>query len=744
MSFLIVCGLLLFGCKDKTESTITIRNFSDIYITLNEQSIDYLEGVECYSEIDGDISDQLEIISSNVNLNQLGTYAVTIFCEDSQGNQASATRWVHVIEEEIETINANYPNGIDLSKLDEYTKAEMYESLNEYLLTNLYGGIPLYSQGENRLFSQRVSLYQNSYHPMFSFGEFRSTLLTNDSEILFFNGESGNEENWTWRSSFQSPINSFNYWQNSESDDMMNLINGSLYTYDYDETYRGYLIKDEIADGMPYAVNDEETVWRFSLKNNLKWMFHPDTNFDELSPYYEVLDANDVYESWKLAISNNWFYAISGGNDFISLGVKGVQSYVDGDIDFDEVGISLLDDLTIEIEFLQSKDVRDVINFLSDKHKAIIHMDLYEIYGYDTVMPNQMAYSGIYYLDEYVASDYIRLQKNEQYIYKEDYFITHYLYKYYLNDEDVIEAFESGYLDDCKLKHSISIYDIDLSQSQVKTISGNSIMSIFVNMFKSQEEIQTFEETYDVDLYNDHVEPILAYLDMRKALYASVDRNELTTINSTYVPEYQYLYESYRLDILNTIPMRDYEGNIDVLQKMKSIISQEQAKTYFQQAVDQAIEDGYYQAGEPDKYTIIQLDLVYLDNVYQEEIANYLKHVYENVCVDNHNYVKLEILCTPVSYADYFSEYISLANFDLALGGYSVVITDEGALSKYQTYNDHLHNYNWGIDTTIPAIKVDYIDESGNRKSEYWSYDALLNALVKETRVIDGQLVENS
>ena len=136
-----------------------------------------------------------------------------------------------------------------------------------------------------------------------------------------------------------------------------------LYTYTFNADKTGYEVVPSMADGNPVAVGGEladngkpvSKVWEISVKDDLEWYFHPDTAqaFLDTNPD-TAIDANDFIETFKLAVDESWFRAISGGGDFLASTsrIKNMQEYIDGTKTWDEV-VGITDKL---FDFLKDKE----------------------------------------------------------------------------------------------------------------------------------------------------------------------------------------------------------------------------------------------------------------------------------------------------------------------------------------------------------------------------------------------------
>lgn len=75
----------------------TLSGVQDFYVAAG-QSVDYLEGVAGWDELDGDVTATLTVTAEAANLDVLGTYQIQYTCQDRFGFDAEQTATVHVME----------------------------------------------------------------------------------------------------------------------------------------------------------------------------------------------------------------------------------------------------------------------------------------------------------------------------------------------------------------------------------------------------------------------------------------------------------------------------------------------------------------------------------------------------------------------------------------------------------------------------------------------------------------------
>merc|ERR1712167_313072 len=82
---------------DHTHPTIQILGSNDMILEATHEGNYIDDGATCSDEVDGVISQNVEVSGDVVNLSKVGTYTITYNCKDSAGNAApSISRTVHV------------------------------------------------------------------------------------------------------------------------------------------------------------------------------------------------------------------------------------------------------------------------------------------------------------------------------------------------------------------------------------------------------------------------------------------------------------------------------------------------------------------------------------------------------------------------------------------------------------------------------------------------------------------------
>lgn len=182
---------------------------------------------------------------------------------------------------------AEYPDGIDLSALPIEDRAILLGGLEKYLLENVFGGVPLFSQGSLVVYSDRVNLPWDVYNFSFGFGDRFSELTADDSTVKMTGGSYGLSGEFTWREGYEEDPEGWNPWTNerSSSRDFTDLICDALYELVPDATQTGSTVVPEIASADPVPLDpvteEDGTVrsvtWKIPIRNGLEWTFASET-----------------------------------------------------------------------------------------------------------------------------------------------------------------------------------------------------------------------------------------------------------------------------------------------------------------------------------------------------------------------------------------------------------------------------------------------------------------------------------
>jgi ABC-type oligopeptide transport system substrate-binding subunit len=761
---LLLTALTVVACGEDEPEVVdakpTFSGTSAVAIVLFDE-FDPLSGVTATDEEDGDLTADIVVKTNNVNNEEVGNYTVVYEVEDSAGNVATATRSVTVSDRALEDYPlANYLSGVDLSKLPAEDKDILFAAAERYLLENVYGGVPLYTGASRVMYSERTQLFSPTYNGVMGFGVNFSQFTQDDSNVLMYGSTFGNAGEYTWRAAYSTDPTSLNPWNadDSATSDFTDLFKGGLYNFFFDSTKTGYEILPELAESLPQPIGGEEIngktyakKWTITLRDDLEWKFHPSTDLSGLTGDYTTLDANDYLWTWKYALDNDWFRARTGGGDFVSQGIKNAAEYLEGSASWDQVGIKLLDDYTIELEYVTEKAAFDVLYGFAGGVLTPINQQLFELYGDPTTGgtygedPTKVASSGVYYFETWTPGQLLVFKKNELHPDADMYYFTGRQYTYIDDSNQVFQEFLAGRLESASVPSSeLQNYAND---PRVKVAPDPTTWRLQINAFGTEAARDAYIENTPGNVIDETYvpEPMLMYTEMRQALMYGFDRyHAAVEVVGTYLPAFTLFTSTYFLDGESGLSVRGGEAGAKLVEDFGGSsygYFPDVALELFKEAVAKGIADGYYTAGTASNYTEVDLLLTYASSgntSAQAMIAN-IKEQYEELLVDDENFVKVIITVQDVAFPNNYYDYMMTGATDLGIGGISGSLLDAPSfLDVFSDDNRGGFTLNWGIDTTTPLIPVAYHNLDGELVYERWGYNALVEALVGKVYVKDG------
>ncbi|QMS85148.1 ABC transporter substrate-binding protein [Candidatus Xianfuyuplasma coldseepsis] len=654
-------------------------------------------------------------------------------------------------------ITYNYANGVyDLTQIDTEDKAILFAAAERYLLDTMSGGVPLYTSASRVMFSDRTALFSPEYNGVLQFGEEYSSLTADDSTVYMYDAVYGNPGEYTWRDHFSYYPTEYNPYivDDSASMDIIELFTGKLYKFYFGNDVSNFEINPDLAANNPVAVDPQiingkvyATTWDIPLRTDLVWNYYPTFDTSLLPAGHDVLDANDYIWTWQTALDNQWFRATAGGGDFITNGIKNAQEYIDGTKTWTDVGLKAIDNNTIRLEFDFEKSMFDIKYMTTNQGWSPINQELYEYLGENTYGSSleNVAYSGPYTVDERTQGQFLFFAKNPLYAHEELYHFTGIQYRYIEADDQVFEEFLAGRLDTARVP-STRVNDF-VNDPRISVVPGTTTWRLMINAFGTEENRDAYIAQYpNTGINNEFIpEPLLQYVDMRKALYYGIDRYQLAVTDAlTYLPAYALFTDYYFIDAEGGISVRGSVAGQAILDDFGMGTygyDAMMAYDYFIAAVNQGISDGYYTPGTPEAYTQIVLELRYASsgNTTAQAAATSLKQQYESLFVDDTNYIQVIIDVHDTEFPSNYYDYMMVANSDLGIGGISGSLIDApGFLEVYQDDNVSGFTLNWGMDTHTPNIEVSYHNVDGTLVHEIWSFNALSQALQRRVYVRDG------
>ncbi|VEU83166.1 ABC transporter substrate-binding protein [Acholeplasma hippikon] len=758
--FLLLSLTLLVACT-KTNNAPVISGANDTSIVVGT-AFDPKAGVTASDKEDGNLTDKI-VVTGTVDVNTVATYTLTYSVTDSGDKTTEKIRKVTVTEPNLD--GTKYNGVLNLKFADADTKHTFFAAAEKYLLDYMAGGIPYYVANSFSLLADRVTLPVTDYIPSYGWGTRLAEITKDDSQVLGVDGTYGQAGKYTYRDWNNQDFSTLNYWiyDDSVSATYLDFIEGTFFRATLNDARNGWEFVPALAAKAPEApaasqeiVNGKVTskVWRVTLRQDLEWAFNSNIN---TTGFDLKIDANDFYWTYREALTRNFFRAISGGGDFVSE-IQGAEGYsklaseIYGaggtptadqlaalDAEWAKVGIKKIDDYTLEFTTKNAKALFDVYYLMG---WPAMNEDLYKKHGnqYGT---NELtvASSGEYIMNSHESGKVTRYIKNEKYPHASETQWTGWDIYIYNSSEVAFQAFLDGKLESAAIPNArLSEF---ISDPRLLQTPDATTWRLNVNGLKTVEAQQAqFPGSTYVP------EPILGYVEMRKAMYFILDRQAL---QEDWVPAsglgHTYFSSAYYVDPESGIPYRSTpqgQAVADEYQFESWGFNAGLAQAYFNAAVEKAIAEGFYTAGTAANPTVINLEVRFMQLSTSQATqlrADFVKQEFEKL-YDSTNHVKIavEILDTP--FPGIYYDYMMVGEFDVAIDGISGSALDASSfLDVFSSDNRGGFTINWGVDTSLPVIPVEW-DHDGNpntpKITQLFSFDAIATALNGKATIVDG------
>jgi len=716
-----------------------ISGVEDVSIFVGE-SFDILEGISASDAEDGDITSSI-VVSGVLDSNRIGIYTLTYSVVDSSSTLVQVVRTVTV--KEVELV---YPTGFfNYRDANTELKHALMATAEKYLLNNMHGGIPLYANGDFSLYSTRLQLLFDKSIYGVGFGEKYGFLTQDDSHVYMYDGKHGEVGEYTYRSHIYSNPSTFNQYKGDSMTDntLMEMYLDSLYVYNINDEGNGFIFEPSMASSEPVPIDavilDSGSIvsrtWQITLKDNLVWSYHPNTNLVGLPIGHEVINAHDFVDTYKLAIDEQWFGMISA----FPFRIKDMSEYFDGEVSFDQVGIKVIDDLTFEFTFVGDMTKQNILYYLTSTAVSPINVDLYNKIGTDYgTSPDTIAYSGPYIIDEYMEDEVVKLVKNYNFHNSSNLQYTGYTFQVIKDLELVFPEFLAGKLEATSIPHKL-VNDY-INDPRLRSTIGNTVMRLNINGLGT---LVAQQEQFPNSTYIP--KPILANQDFKMAMFFAIDRQKLAEeVIGDVIPEMHYFTDSYLVDLEQGQSYRSTSYGMSVGEGLSPTTygyDFDAAKTYYDLAIDALVEDGTYPVGTENNPTIITLEIILYEGLDEsDEVGEYLKSTFEETFQNDEHHINVQVNIIKKSFPEIYYDHMMIGEFDLAIGGISgSIFYASNFLGVFCSDNRSGFALNWGIDTSIAEIEVIYYDNNNVRHREMWSFDAIASVLSREEYIIDGE-----
>jgi ABC-type oligopeptide transport system substrate-binding subunit len=649
----------------------------------------------------------------------------------------------------------DYPTGLYNYKFQTSEVRHTFMAAAEkFLMNTMYGGVPLFANGGFNLYSSRLQLPVDSFIPIMGYGTAFGTMTADDSTVLMADGESGRPGAYTYRTTTTTNPGTWNQWlyDTSTDSDMMGIYMDMPYTYQFNAAKTGYeLLPSMFADNPdPIATGDSQLgdpvetdntakgtvykTWQFTVKDGLEWFYHPDTDMAGITD--DVIDANDFVDTYKLALKEGWFRAVSGGGDFLNqtTGIVGAEAYNDDptEANWANVGIKLIDDDTFEMTFINFQSDWNVRYFMGSFVMTPVHTEMVDQLGeaYGTTNTT-IAYHGAYYVDYYEPDKTLVFAENPNYHTPDEFFYTG--YEIQVIDDAAIrfQEFEAGKLEAIGLP--TENYDDYKNHPGLKRVPGATTFRMMINSLGTvaEQQSQFPGSTYEPA-------PLLANDDFKMALFFAIDREYLAeTVLKTSQTQMYYFSDAYLVEAEEGVPYRETDQGQTVgvgLAPGSNGYNKDAAVEYWNMAIEKLVDDGDYAEGDT-----IELDfLIFSGSEAQTLLGQYIKTTFEETFVNEDLGIEVIINVAPKDFPGIYYDYMMTGNFDLSIGGIAGSQLDAASfLDVFTDDNRGGFTLNWGIDTSTANIPVDYNDGVSDLQ-EVWSFNAIVSVLNGEAYFLNG------
>lgn len=752
---------------DEPENTLPVITAADVNLNPGD-AFDPLLEVTATDEEDGDLTANITVEGMDLLDNETpGDYQLTFVVVDSDGGETEVTITVTVGAYTFELPANGFYN---FKFADTEIRHDLMAAAEKYIMNNMYGGVPLFASGSFNLYSSRLQLPVDEYVAVMGYGTSFGTMSEDDSQVLMDDGLAGNAGEYTYRSSNNPGPVTFNQWlyDTSTDSDYMSLYYDALYAYVFNADKTGYEVVGSMASGDPVAVNptttdsgkEVSTTWQISLRQDLEWYFHPSTDAAFLATNPDMaITADDFIDTYELALSLNWFRAVSGGGDFCQSSTNEVVGACDfaaaeletpGSGDFSAVGLEVIDDYTIQFTFVDEQSNWNVRYFLSSFVTTPVNLEMYNYFeanltGEETnpygTANNAVGYHGAYYIDNYEVDKIVRYLKNPSYHTPDEYFYTGYNFAIIEDSTTVFNEFIAGKLEATGLP--TAEVDNYINHPGLKKVPGATTYRMMINGFGT---VEAQRETFPTGTWVP--EPILGIEDFKMAMFHAIDRETLAEdILKVRTTNMYYFSDAYLVDAELGTPYRSTEQGLSVGEGLFADTygyNFDYARQLYLDAVAELIANGDVVAGTEAEPTIITLELNNYSNSESWDLAcGYLKTTFEDTFVDETNWVQIQVDIYTKDFPAIYYDYMMIGEFDLSVGGISGSTLDAASfLDTYSSDNRSGFTINWGFDTGIADMDVVYHDQDGNLVTQTWAYDALVSALNGEVFVQEGMEAE--
>ena len=285
----------------------------------------------------------------------------------------------------------------------------------------------------------------------------------------------------------------------AETGVLIGYIQGTLLKLIYDEETENIKFAGFHAEDVP--TSSDNIVWTFKLREDIKWT--------DGTP----IDANTYEYSYKMLLDHK----LANRNAmslFDTLPVLNANKYFKGEVEWEEVGIKVLDAKTLEITLETAMPEVDVLVSLTSYTTGPVHKELYEAGMNDDRTETTYATTletvpscGAYRLTEWVRDQHRVFEKNQDGVFANIYTPDRIESRVVTESSTRLQLFENGEIESVSV--SGENFDKYAEDPRLVYSEADTVWGFFVNSASEKN-------------------PILQNEDFRKALFYGIDRDKIS------------------------------------------------------------------------------------------------------------------------------------------------------------------------------------------------------------------------
>lgn len=476
-----------------------------------------------------------------------------------------------------------------------------------------------------------------------------ATTVAAETEAADPNGDTPTDEGYgILREAEISKIGSLNplTYINSYSSEQIKRSSMILYYYFPNEDYTFCELKGELAAENPIQMDEEGKVWQIKIREGVVW-----ENGD-------ALDANDVYYTWKMILDPKLanLRASNFAKDVIE--IVNANAYFQGECDWEDVGLKLIDDYTLEITTVSNHNDFEVMAHLAHPANCIVNEEYYEkgmnADRTETMYGTSLEYwisAGPFIVESWTNDAEITFKKNPNYVFKDQIWLAGINIKVVEDAGTRLQLFDNGEIDYVTL--NIDTFQKYEEDPRVMMASSNSVRHLTINSANPDQ-------------------PILGNEKFRQALFYATDRNTIGTMLTEDPADY-IVPTTHIIDLANGVRFRDTE---------EGKANRYENNGYDPEKAAQLFEEALAEEGLDS----VSLTMLYNDTAPQTTVTEYLQQSWQQVLGD-----KFELKLQAMPSSQRGSLMRSFATdptcYEISWGGWSSTdLTPWNAFKYWTTY----------------------------------------------------------